>query len=681
MDDQDGTGSLDGKSFREALDEFRKTVRNMRLREEDVRAINAGLGSLDRSIENMHVVSEKVDAIRAEILKPVIAKMRLMEKAGMVGLWLGLLALVATIVDVADGMWTKHELRSNVRSTAIEQHVGVSLAPPAEGQFVFGNNIGGIALSPDGRWIAYVVSTDRARIWVRRVDDTNGDRDTSEHPLQKTEGAAYPFWSPDSKSIGFFADGELKRADLLGGDPIAICKVAIGRGGTWTDHEEIIFGTLLSGLSKVSADGKNSPTTLTTLDTRRGETGHSWPQMLPGDRFIYWVRSDDKDNEGVYAASLASPGVSTLVKSRTETNAVYAHGADGRNYLLWLLNGGLWAQPFDEAALRTNGDAREIAFPVSMIGLFGRANVAIPANGLLLYSRFNTLSQFVWFSPDGTRIRSAGEPSQYTTFRISPTGGRIVASTDKPGGTDLRMDVQAQSTAIISNRGMNSYPIWSPDGRAVLYTSPHLNLFLKTLEGTDAAKPLTKSPNAQYATDWSKDGKSILYWEVSPDKARRQLWTLSMETTNPGAANSVAKPYMTTGHNDSWGRFSPEAGSEWVAYESDESGHNEIYVRQFPDSTGNSTRISLHGGQYPAWNPNGQEIFYVSPDYKLMAVSLKREPSSITPGMSRVVLQLPAVDIGWPPYDVDAETGRILVRAIPDQSPKPLTLVINWTLL
>ncbi len=671
----------DGKSFREALEELRKSFRNMPLRDEDFRVLRAGMERLERSINNMHAVSERVDAIREEIIKPVVAKMRGMERAGWVGLWVGLLGLVVTIFDVGDGMWTKHQLRANVRSTAIEQHVAVSLAPPAKGQFVFGNNIGGIALSPDGRWIAFVASTDRARLWVRRVDNTDGD--VSEHALQKTEGAAYPFWSPDSKSIGFFADGKLKRVELAGEDPQIICTVAFGRGATWTEHGEIIFGTLLSGLSKVSASGNNSlPTPLTVLNARRGETGHSWPQMLPDDRMIYWVRSDDKDNEGVYATSLANPTTPVLVMKGTETNAVFAHGADGRNYLLWLREGELWAQPFDDTALATIGNAREIASPVSMIGLFGRANLAIPTNGLLLYAGFNTLSQFAWYWQDGTSIRRQGEPGQYTTFRISPKGGRIVASTDKPGGTDLRMDVQAQSTAIISDRGMNAYPVWSPDGRMVLYTSSHLNLLLKGLEGTESSWPLTRSPNAQYATDWSKDGKSILYWEVSPDKARRQLWVLHMDGANPLAAKTTAVSYMRTGHNDSWGRFSPEANPEWVAYESDASGRNEIYLEQFPQPTGNPIRVSLGGGQYPAWNPNGHEIFYVSPDYKFMAVALKRRASSIAPDTPREIFQLPSVDIGWPPYDVDPETGRILVRAtIPDQPAKPLTLIVNWTLL
>lgn len=578
---------------------------------------------------------------------------------------------------------------------SLNRPVTISIPPPPGGEFVFGNNVGGIALSPDGNWLTYVAWTDRSRLWVRPVDDSDGR--IPARKLDGTEGAAYPFWSPDSKWIGFFADGALKKVSLIGAEPEIVCDVAIGRGGTWTDGE-IIFGSLLSGLKKVPDQG-GTPADLTVLDRAKGETGHSWPQLLPGGRILYWVRSNKAEYQGSYVASLSNPKNSKLVK-KTAANAVYAEDIRGGGNLLWLVNGELHKDEFDLSNLKLAGHDQEIEPEVSTIWLFGRANLANAAKGLLFFADFNTLSQFRWFSGPGWKDdkNTLGTPGPYTAFRLSPNG-RIAVSMDRPGGTNLLIDISSRSAPLVADPGMNSYPVWSPDGRAVVYTNSNLNLYLREVDGKGGSRQLTRSPSAQYPTDWSGDGKSLLFWEVSQDKPKRQLWALQM--TAAGKSSQSPELYTlpsfgnSSGSNEAWGRFCPGTNPRWVVYQSDASPshRNEIYAQHFPRPEGTPVQISQEGGEYPVCSPDGRQVFYLAPDNFLMRAQVASGSDSIQVSQWQKMFKLPGPDIGWPPYDLDPVTGRILVRVAPESDETlssastgnpgkpPLKLVINWTSL
>jgi Tol biopolymer transport system component len=551
----------------------------------------------------------------------------------------------------------------------------LQIDPPEGGRFVFGNASGGIALSPDGRTAAYVASSSgKTGLWVRPLDGTVA------RLIAGTEGASNPFWSPDNKSVAFFRGSKLQRVDLTAGTPLAICDVAASRGATWSSDGQIMVGTLSSGLFKVPASG-GTPAPLTTLDASRGEGSHRWPQALPGGRFFYSALSDMPENTGIYLASLSKPGERVRVLT-TDTNALYAAGGDGKSYLLWLRGGTLVAQEFDQVAGRLAGEPQRVADPVAKVGLVGEMNVAVSA-GVVLYSAFNTFNQFIWLDRAGKPLGVVGEPAQYSTFRLSPDGRRVVASRDRPGATDLWLLEVGRGVAgrFTSNSSINHFPVWSPDGQTIVFDSgAPRNLFRKESSGIGNEQRLVQSPNPQYATDWSRDGRFVLYYEVTTG-TQRDLGVLAVTPQGKPAPDATPRPYLRTPFNESWGRFSPEAPPRWVAYQSDATGRYEVYIQAFPEARG-EIRISTGGGQYPQWGAGGRELFYLSPDNKVMVVSLKLGADSADPSTPRELFPLPTLDVGLSPYDTAPDGQRFLVRATPGQAAaQPLTVIVNWPAL
>ena len=582
----------------------------------------------------------------------------------------------ATLVCGALGGWAIAHFR---QPPPDDRAFRLQIDPPEGGQFVFGNNSGGIALSPDGRTAAYVAAANgKTALWVRTLDAP------SARPLAGTGGAYYPFWSPDGKSIGFFAAGKLQRVDLAGGSPLAICDMpgGNGRGAAWTSDGRIVLGSL-AGLFQVPASG-GTPSPLTTVDAAHGEGSHRWPQLLPGGRFLYWVRSGRSEDNAVYAASFAKPGERVKLVN-TDAAAFYAPGGDGKNYLLWTRGGTLVARELDVATLRLTGEPHPVADPVGKISLIGGTNAAVSASGVLLYGSANTSSRFNWLDRAGKLAGGVGEPGEYGAFRLSADGRRAVTSRDAPGGTDLwLLEVQrGVSSRFTFHPGTNAYPVWSPDGRTILFSSTGAqtgaqNLFRKESSGAGNEQRLSQSPNIQDPTDWSGDGRWALFHEVAPETAF-DLWVLPMTAEAKPAGQ--AKPYLRTPFNESWGRFSPEPSPRWVAYQSDESGRYEVYIQAFPEPRG-KFQISTGGGQYPEWGPGGRELFYVSPDFKLMAVGLKLGADSVEPSTPRELFPLPIVDNGFSPYDTAPDGQRFLVRAVPQQqASQPLTVIVNWPAL
>jgi eukaryotic-like serine/threonine-protein kinase len=551
----------------------------------------------------------------------------------------------------------------------------LEINPPEGSRFIFGSGVGGLALSPDGRTAAFVASgSGMSGLWIRPLDGA------AARPIAGTEGAAYPFWSPDGKSVAFFSAGKLQRIDLAGGAPLAICDVASSRGGAWNSDGRILYGGGADSLFQVPASG-GTPSRLTTLEAARGEGYHRWPHALPGGRFLFSVRSDKPENTGIYAASFAKPGERKRLLT-TDTNALYAPGGDGKSYLLWLRGGTLVAQQLDTGTLTLVGEPHAVADPVASIGVLGVMNVAASAGGLLLYSASNTLSQFTWLDRTGKPLGVVGEPGEYSIFRVSPDGRRVAASLDRPGSTDLwLLDMErGVSGRFTYNRGLTTYPIWSPDGRTILYsTGIPRNLFHKESSGAGNEQRLSQSPRNQIATDWSRDGRWVLYSEVTPG-SQRDLWVLPVTADGKPAPNSTPRPYLRTPSNEWWGRFSTEAPPRWVAYQSDDTGRWEVYIQAFPEPRG-ATQISTGGGQYPQWGAGARELFYVSLDNKLMAVSLKMGADTVGPSTPRELFALPAVDAGWNPYDTAPDGQRFLVRATPGQAAQPLTVIVNWPAL
>lgn len=578
----------------------------------------------------------------------------------------------ASIVLAGFGGWAVSRL---LQTSTDKRVLRFQIDPPEGGRFVFGNGVGGIAISPDGRTAAYIAAVSgTSGLWVHPLDGTSG------RFLAGTEGAADPFWSPDSKTIGFVRGRKLQRVDLAGGAPLTICDADIQRGGAWLSDDRILIGSTTGGLLQVPSTG-GTPSPLTTLDASRAETAHRWPHALPGGRFLYWARSSKPESTGIFAASLAKP-TETVHLVTTDANALYAPGDNGKAYLLWLRGGTLVAQEFDTATLRLAGEPHPVTDPVARVAAIGNMNATVSDNGLLLYSSSNTFSQFAWLDRTGTTLGAMAQVTAYTTFRLSPDGRRAVTTRDNAGGNDLwLLEVErGASDRFTSASALNQFPIWSPDGRTIVFSSTgSLNLFRKPLGGETGEQQVTQSPNYQLPNDWSRDGLSILYFEITPG-TQRDLWYLPVTPDGKAAPGAQPKPYVRTQFNESYGRFSPETHPRWVAYQSDDSGRYEIHVQAFPKPHNRST-ISVGGGTYPQWSPDGREMFYVSPENKLMAVRLKVGTDSVEASPPQVLFSLPVVDTGFPPYDVAPDGKRFLVRVSPRTAPQPLTVIVNWPAL
>jgi Tol biopolymer transport system component len=467
---------------------------------------------------------------------------------------------------------------------------------------------------------------------------------------------------------------------LAGGTPLTICDAVNDRGGSWADDGHILFAEAGIGLFQVPASG-GTPSPLATLDASRGEGEYRWPQMLPGERFLYLAQSDKPEETGIYAGSFAKPNERVRVLA-SETNALYGSGNDGKSYLIWLRGAALFAQQFNAETLKFSGEPILVADPVAKIGVAGQMNAAVSA-GLLLYSEYNTSSKLTWLDRGGKPLGVLGEPGEYLTVRLSNDGRRAAVSLDGPGGPDLWLLEMERGVSSLFNAssGTNIYPIWSPDGRAILFTSgaARRNLFRKESSGAESKERITQSSNYQFATDWSRDGLFVLYFELAPH-TQRDLWILPVTSDGKPTPGTTAKAYLRTPFNESNGRFSPESSPRWVAYQSDESGRYEIYIRSFPEPHG-ATRISTAGGQFPQWGQDGRELFYVSPDNKLMAVTLNIGADSAQPSAPREMFPLSGVEDIYAPYDTAPEGQRFLVRATPQPVAKPLTVIVNWPAL
>ena len=498
---------------------------------------------------------------------------------------------------------------------------------------------------------------------------------TTARLLAGTATGYNPIWSPDSRSIAYSASGKLWRVDVGGGAPIAICAAPQLSGGDWAPDGSIVFGTFSSGLRRVPVSG-GTPEPLTTPDAGRGETAHRGPQLLPGGRILFLV--DGKPEQaGIYAASLANVRDAVRLVS-TDSSGVYAAG-----HLLWLRGSTLVAQRFDPQRLKLSGEPRPVADPVGT-DVSGRMVASASSGGLLVHGRWSE-AQLTWLDRAGKAVSTLGQPGVYFSFRISPDGRRVVVSRRSGSGGDLWMvDVERDALSRFTFLpGITLFPVWSPDGRQVIFSagSP-FNLYRKEASGAGTEQRVTESANTQYPTDWSRDGRLVLYYEIATD-TQRDLWVLPVTPDGKPEAGAKARLYLRTRFHEWGGRFSPELrpglGPRWVVYTSDESGRDEVYVQGFPEPRG-KFQISTGGGQYPEWSPDGRELYYVSTDGKLMAAALKLGADSVAPSTPRELFALPAGAGNVSPYAVAPDGKRFLVQA-PAGGSQPLEVVVNWPAL
>jgi eukaryotic-like serine/threonine-protein kinase len=545
------------------------------------------------------------------------------------------------------------------------------------------------AISPDGRHLAFAASgfDGVARLWIRDLESLEVRTLSDSFPASVAHHHVVPpfFWSPDSRFIGFQSGGKLAKIQISGGPVQALCNVqGTVVGGSWNREGVIVFADNTRGLMQVSAaGGVASP--VTTIDPSRQEIVHVLPSFLPdGRHFLYLRASSIPENTGIYLGSLnikPAEQASTRLLATT-SGPVYVPSSDsGFGRVLFMQRGALMEQRFDSDRLEFSGEAVQVATQVGSFldyGLFSASS-----NGVLVYrSAVGENYQLTWLDRQGRRVGIVTEPGGYNSMALSPDGRQIATSRTDPENTPhwdvWLLDVERNtSTRLTYEQVRATFPVWSADGSSVIFGSPRGNevgLYLKLANGAGDERLLLKSTAGdKYATNSSRDGRFLLYTVENPE-TKSDVWVLPLQ----GDRKPI--PFLNTEFNESSGQFAPDG--HWIAYTSDESGREEIYVKEFSLGSAHGSRdaagkrlISNSGGTYPRWRGDGKELFYVGSDGKLMSVDIKPQPI-FTAGAPRRLFQLPPGFIGG---DVTADGTRFLIGVPVAQSASvPFTVVLNW---
>jgi eukaryotic-like serine/threonine-protein kinase len=539
-----------------------------------------------------------------------------------------------------------------------------SIPPPEKGAFV--TDIP--AISPNGQRLVFAARgpDGRAQLWIRPLDAI------APRPLDGTEDGQLPFWSPDGKSIGFFAGGKLKRTEATGGPALTLADAPYPGGGTWSAGGVIVFRPGVNGpLLKVSAfGGASSPVTkLGALEHQ-----HRLPWFLPdGKHFLFASNIHGQAKESkIYIASLESPEARAVIDA--DSKAVFApdlHSrGSGKGYLLFLRGNALMAQPFDPKSLAASSDAVPIAE--------GAARFSASANETLVYATPPSPSaQLTLFDRAGRRLATFGEPDLFGP-RLDFSPERIEIATSIRDSTGLKSDIwiydvmRGLRTRFTFGPALNEYPRWSPDAATIVFSSnrkSHSDLYRKPANRAGGEELIYADGIDKFPESWSPDGKVLLYGGLDP-KTKWDLWILP----DPLGKSGISKPYpfLVTQFNEFYGQFSPDG--KWIAYSSDESGRYEVYVTPFP-GPGGKWQISTGGGAGARWRRDGKEIFYGTSDDRMMAVDVTAKGTTLEVGKARTLFgPAPAND-----FDASADGQRFLMSVPVQTGPESLTLVQNWT--
>jgi eukaryotic-like serine/threonine-protein kinase len=543
-----------------------------------------------------------------------------------------------------------------------ERAVSFLISPPDR---IFTPDLDSIAVSPNGDRLLFVgVGPDGGKqLWMRALGSLTADA------IAGTELVDAAFWSPDGRSLAFFAAGKLKRLDLQGGSPQMICHTPVARSsGSWSRDGVILFETTeRPEIYSVAASG-GEPKPVTRLNASNHETRHYAPQFLPdGRHFIYFVQSEGPENTGIYIGSLDSQGGKRLTNS--DANAVYTRVATGANYLLFPRGTNLMGQAFDVNKRELVGTPFVVAqrLLISLGGGLPGAAVSASGNGVLAYrTRMETGStDLVWFDRTGKRLGSVSESAEYSNPALSPDEKKLVVSRVDPQTRTRDLWLfdfsSGASSRFTFDPADETNAVWSQDGKRIAFNAAHngaINIYEKEIAGTSEPKLLLHSSENKYIHGWSPDGKLLLF-RIGPI-----TWALP----SPGGGK-ILGPYAMENP-----RISPNG--RWVAYTSNQSGRSEVYVQNFLPSEG-KWQISAMGGTEPAWRADGKELFFINAD-KLFAMQVKTDSLVFEPGVAKPLFSVRLeTAVRRSRYQVAGNGQRFLIN-VPLESPSPITVSTNW---
>jgi len=542
-----------------------------------------------------------------------------------------------------------------------------SVMPPPDTTFVsagFGD-LPVPALSPDGRNLAVVAfGTDgRQMLWLRPLDSLDA------RLLPDTEGASFPFWSPDGRFVGFFAQGKLKKLDVTGGLPQTLADAPTGQGGTWNRDGVIVFALRGAGpLYRVSASGGTPAEVTEPEDPQR--VSHHWPHFLPdGRHFLYLARRTERENSRVLLGSLDSKESREVLAA--DSNAAYVSSG----HVLFVRDQKLLSQPFHTGRLETTGEPVPVVEQVYQDQRRSNAFALFSAsqNDVLAYVTTAAQTDFElnWYDRSGKLLSRVGQPGPYLVPQLSPDGKRVAVAM----GADIWVaDLGRGGFSRLTFDSMKCCPVWSPAGDRIVFRSDRGaagDLYQKLASGSGQEELLWKDGRLNIATDVSRDGHYIVFQATDPN-TKDDLWALP--------TSGERKPFslFRTEFNEGQGRVSPDG--QWIAYTSDESGKPEVYAQSFPAPSG-KWQVSTAGGADPRWRADGKELYFISRDRKLMAVSVKLHPA-FEAGIPAPLFEARVSGLTdvRSHYAVSADGRRFLINnPTEDRTPSPIAVVVNWS--
>jgi eukaryotic-like serine/threonine-protein kinase len=573
-------------------------------------------------------------------------------------LWLALI-VAALVLGIVASVF----LRPPAQPTASIRAV---INPPLDTRFRLTSDLAGPPiLSPDGTYLAFTAigADGKTNLWVRSMN--SGDA----RMLSDTNDAIFPFWSPNSDSLGFFANGKMRTIELNSTAAQTLCDAQLGRGGAWSRSGVIVFSASpTSPLSRISANG-GSPAPLIGLDTLHSSL--RWPMFLPdGRHFLYFAMNHDPSkasNNAVYYASL--DGRENRMLIRAQSNALYAAG-----FLLFSRGDQLMAQPFDPDKGRLRGDPQTISSGVLNDVSTWRMTTSASDNGLLAFGNGSSGSvEMVWMDRAGNTINLAANNLQNLQYAsLAPQGNRVALTIDSGVNDVWVLDLaRGVRTRLTFGPVGNTFPVWSPDGRWIAYSSLRPSgsgIYRRAADGSGGEEILVPAPEGTLIapSDWSHDGKTLFYSPNSYTQKEDGIWAASL--------NGDGKPRQVLLHGSN-AVLSPNG--HWLAYSSTESGRREVYVIAYGGAEG-KWQVSPSGGQVPQWSADGKELFYFDANQSLVTVSIRDSGSALQFGAPQTLISQWTI-LTVPFYSVSADGKRILMERVSQQVNQPITIITNFT--